>query len=308
MTQTLRLKNDRILRFDRMEMMGIVNVTPDSFYAGSRMMEEAGDQPPADDDGRLTAAEGRLEAAHQAAFAKAVQHIREGARMIDIGGESTRPGSAPVTEDEEISRICPVIEMIRKAYPEIVISADTYRAGTARYALQAGADLINDISGLTFEPALADEVADAGAGIILMHTGGRPDTMQDDPHYDDVVSEVYDFLRRQMAFAIARGIGWDQIMIDMGIGFGKTWEHNLQLLRSMDRFAELGCPHLLAVSRKSFIGSTLGRQDPEERLAGTLVLTAFGAEHGLAAARVHDVRENLDAARMAEALTGARER
>lgn len=286
MTQMLRLKNDRILRFDRMEMMGIVNVTPDSFYAGSRMMQEAGG----------------ADAAHEAAFAKAGQHIAEGAVMIDVGGESTRPGSAPVTGDEEIARICPVIERIRAEYPQIVISADTYRAETARAALQAGADLINDISGLTFDPDLADVVSEAGAGIILMHTGGRPDTMQDDPYYDDVVEEVCKFLRRQMDFAREHGIGPDQIMVDMGIGFGKTREHNIQLLRSIDRFAELGCPHLLAVSRKSFIGSTLGRQDPEERLPGTLAVTAFAAQHGIAAARVHDVRENLDAARMAEAL------
>lgn len=287
MAKTLRLKGGRILRFDRMEMMGIVNVTPDSFYAGSRTMGEDG-----------------LTAAHEAAFAKAGQYIAEGARMIDVGGESTRPGSAPVEASEEIARICPVIKRIREEYPEVILSADTYRAETAEAALQAGADLINDISGLTFEPALADVVSYAGAGIILMHTGGRPDTMQDDPHYDDVVREVYDFLHRQIDFAAARGIGRDQIMIDMGIGFGKTREHNLQLLRSIDRFDVLGCPHLLAVSRKSFIGSTLGRPDPEDRLSGTLAVTAFAAEHGVAAARVHDVKENLDAARMAEALTG----
>ncbi|MBQ9016248.1 MAG: dihydropteroate synthase [Firmicutes bacterium] len=287
MTQQLRLRNNRVITFERMEMMGIVNVTPDSFYAGSRTMGQDG-----------------LEDAWETACAKAGQHIAEGARMIDVGGESTRPGSAPVSEDEEISRICPVIERIRTEYPDIILSADTYRAGTASAALQAGADLINDISGLTFEPALADAVCDAGAGIILMHTGGRPDTMQDAPFYENVVEEVYDFLHRQMAFAVARGIGWDQIMIDMGIGFGKTREHNLQLLRSIDRFSDLGCPHLLAVSRKSFIGSTLGREDPEDRLAGTLAVTAFAAEHGIAAARVHDVKENLDAARMAEELTG----
>ncbi len=296
MKQVLRLRNDRMFAFTRMEMMGIVNVTPDSFYADSRMMRE---HEAAED-----APENTMEHAWEHALAKAGQYIEEGARLIDVGGESTRPGSDPVTAAEEIRRICPVIEGLRKKHPDIVISADTYRAETAEAALEAGADMINDISGLTFEPELADIVADYGAAIILAHTGGRPKTMQQDPQYKDVVKEVYHFLHQQRDFAAARGIGWDQIMIDMGIGFGKTREHNLQLLRHIDRFSSLGCCHLLAVSRKSFIGQTLDREDPSQRLAGTLAVTAYGAEHGIAAARVHDVMENLDAARMMEALKG----
>ena len=279
--QILRLRGGRILEFYHMEMMGIINVTPDSFFEGSRV------------PGR------------DAAFAKAEQFIREGARMIDIGGESTRPGSEPVDAEEEIARICPVIGKLREKYPDIVISADTYRAKTARAALESGADMINDISGLTFEPDLADAVAEAGAAIVLMHTGGRPKNMQEDPRYDDVVGEVRAFLERQISFAVSRGIGADQIMTDMGIGFGKTAEHNLALLRNIDRIQELGCPQLLAVSRKSFIGKFLGREDPGDRLAGTLAVTAFAAQHGVAAARVHDVKENLDAARMAEMLAEA---
>ena len=204
MKQELRLKEGRIFVFEQMEMMGIINVTPDSFYADSRMME------------------GSLEQAWDTAFAKAGQHIAEGAKMIDVGGESTRPGSAPVTAEEEIRRICPVIERIKKTWPEVFVSADTYRAETARAAIAAGADMINDISGLTFEPALADVIAEAGAAIVIMHTGGRPETMQQDPHYEDVTAEVHEFLRRQIDFALRRGIGRDQIMIDMGIGFGKT--------------------------------------------------------------------------------------
>ena len=285
MTQKLRLAGGRIITFEHMEMMGIVNVTPDSFYADSRM-----------------AGHGSLEDAWDAAFAKAGQHIAEGALMIDIGGESTRPGSSPVTAEEEIQRICPVIRRVRKAFPKAVISADTYRAKTGAAALDAGADMINDISGLTFEPELADVCAEAGAAIVLMHTGGRPQTMQEAPVYENVAAEVYSFLERQIDFATRRGIGRDQIMIDVGIGFGKTADHNLQLLRSIERFDALGCPHLLAVSRKSLIGKVLGREDPADRLAGTLAITAFAAERGLAAARVHDVKENLDAARMAEAL------
>ena len=302
MSYTLRLKNDRIITLDRMEMMGIINVTPDSFYEGSRMASE------------------------EAALAKAGQFLSEGALFIDVGGESTRPGSAPVTEEEEIKRICPVISRIRAKWPQAVISADTYRAGTARAALAAGADMINDISGLTFEPELADAVAEAGAAVVLMHTGGRPDTMQQDPHYEDVVAEVRAFLERQIEFAVSRGIGRDQIMADVGIGFGKTFEHNLALLRSIEQFnglgrlpgepEETGCPQLLAVSRKSFIGAALGEgmiaggaapagspRPTEARLAGTVAITAFAAERGVAVARVHDVKENLHAARMAELLS-----
>lgn len=285
MKQELRLKEGRIFVFEQMEMMGIINVTPDSFYADSRMME------------------GSLEQAWDTAFAKAGQHIAEGAKMIDVGGESTRPGSAPVTAEEEIRRICPVIERIKKTWPEVLVSADTYRAETARAAIAAGADMINDISGLTFEPALADVIAEAGAAIVIMHTGGRPETMQQDPYYEDVTAEVHEFLRQQIDFALRRGIERDQIMIDMGIGFGKTREHNLTLLRDIEKFEDLGCPHLLAVSRKSFIGSTLGREDPADRLPGTLAVTAYAAARGIAAARVHDVKENLDAARMTEVLT-----
>lgn len=285
MKQELRVKNNRVITFERMEMMGIVNVTPDSFYAPSRM--------------------GVGKDAVEQACAKADQYILEGARMIDVGGESTRPGAAPVTAAEEIARICPVIQRIHAEHPEVVISADTYRAETAEAALEAGADMINDISGLTFEPALADVVACAGAGVVLMHTGGRPQTMQNDPYYEDVVEEVYRFLHRQRDFALARGIGLDQIMIDVGVGFGKTREHNLKLIRNLRRFNALGCPHLLAVSRKSFIGSTLHQEDPQDRLAGTLAVTAFAAERDVAAARVHDVKENLSVARMVEALCEA---
>ena len=286
MKQRLRLKGGRVFTFERMEMMGIVNVTPDSFYA----------------DSRTSGAE--------EAFAKASEHIAEGARFIDVGGESTRPGASPVSAEEEIERICPVIRRIREAWPGLVLSADTYRAETARAALEAGADMINDISGLTFEPELADAAAEYGAALVIKHTGGRPETMQENPCYDDVVEEVYRFLEERIAFALSRGIGRDQIMTDAGIGFGKTAEHNLELLRHLDRFARLECPHLLAVSRKSVIGTVVGegRQtgggsvSAEDRLSGTLALTAFGAGLGIACARVHDVQENLDAARMAEAL------
>lgn len=290
MNKVLRLKNDRQIRFERMEMMGIVNVTPDSFYEGSRM-------------GSLAKA-----------IELAERHIAEGAVMIDVGGESTRPGSDPVEADEEIARICPVIEEIRKRHSDIAISADTYRAETAAAAFDAGADIINDISSLTFEPEVGRIVAEAGGAVILMHTPERPKTMQDEPHYYDVVAEVYEFLKSQAEYALSCGIERDRIMVDVGIGFGKNDEHNLALLRNIERFNELGYPQLLAVSRKSLIGRTLAgaaagpanaASEPlpaSDRLAGTLAITAYAAHHGLAAARVHDVKENLQAARMAEAI------
>lgn len=276
--QKIRLRNNRIFAFEHMEMMGIVNVTEDSFFAGSRAF------------------------GIEAALALAQRHIAEGARMIDIGGESSRPGAAPVSSSRERERVCPVVRILRERFPDIVLSVDTYHAETARAVLESGADMINDISGLTFEPEMAEVIAEAGAAVILMHTPARPDTMQDSPHYGDVVREVHGFLARQIAFARGKGIGRDQIMIDMGIGFGKSTRHNLSLLRNVRCFDDLGCPHLLAVSRKSVIGNVLGLTDPADRLPGTLALTAYGAAAGMAAARVHDVKANLEAARMREAL------
>ena len=290
----LRLAGSRVIEFQRMEMMGIVNVTPDSFFEGSRA------------DGAAKAME------------LVSKHVREGAAMIDIGGESTRPGSNPVEAAEEIQRICPVIKQVRSLYPSITISADTYRSQTAEAAIEAGAHIINDISGFTFDPDIASVIADAGAAAVVMHTGGRPDRMQESPEYGDVVEEVYGFLARQIEYGIKCGIGEDQMMIDVGIGFGKTDEHNLKLLKNIERFDDLECPHLMAVSRKSLIGRTLGalmdegdadetagKMIPaEERLAGTIALTSYGAMKGLEAARVHDVRENLQAARMIEAVMG----
>ena len=285
-------------------MMGIVNVTDDSFFEGSRV------------------------SGIEKAIELTDRHIEEGALIIDVGGESTRPGSAPVSEGEEIERICPVIEAIRNRYPDAVISADTYRAATARKAIASGADIINDISGFTFEPEIAGVIREEGVAAVIMHTGGRPDRMQDDPHYENVVEEVYGFLKRQIEYGESCGIDKDQMMIDVGIGFGKTDEHNLSLLKNIKRFESLGRPHLMAISRKSLIGRTLadacrenvsaragceaGGTDVKEplpaeaRLFGTAALTAYGAMMGLEAARVHDVRENIEAARMVEAVMAAR--
>ena len=272
------LRNGEIRDFDKIEMMGIVNVTPDSFFEGSRTLQT------------------------EDAVRRASEMIAEGAAFIDVGGESTRPGAEPVTPEEEADRVCPVISRIKQEHPEILLSADTYRAETARRAIESGADMINDISGLTFDKEMAGVIAEAGVPVIIMHINGRPDTMQDDPRYEDVVQDVYRFLEGQIGYAVSSGIGREKIIIDLGIGFGKTYEHNIQLLKDIDRFSELGRPHLLAVSRKSFIGTATGRSDPEDRLFGTTAVTAYGALHGIEIARVHDVKENLDAARMMEVL------
>ena len=272
------LKNGERKEFAHMEMMGIINVTPDSFFAGSRT------------------------AGTQAAVERADRLIQEGASFIDVGGESTRPGAEKVEIQEEISRICPVITAIRRRHPEVLLSADTYNAETARAAVEAGADIINDISGLTFDEHMASVVAETGVPVILMHTGGRPDVMQKNPHYDDVVQEVHDYLQRQIDYAVASGISREKIIIDLGIGFGKTFEHNMTLLRNIDRFADLNCPQLLAVSRKTFIGVLLDEKDPADRLYGPIAVTLYGQLHGIEMARVHDVKENYDAVRMMEAL------
>lgn len=273
-----RLKDGRKKEFDHMEMMGIINVTPDSFFAGSRTQGT------------------------EEALKRAEQLIEEGATFLDVGGESTRPGAEKVDIPEEIQRVCPVIAGIKEKHPDILVSVDTYNAETAKAAIEAGVDIINDISGMTFDENMASVVAEAGVPIIIMHTGGRPDVMQKDPHYEDVVQEVYDYLKRQIDYGVSAGIARDKMIIDLGIGFGKTYEHNMTLLRNIDRFAELDCPHLLAVSRKTFIGVLLEEQDPADRLFGTIAVTLYAKQHGLEMARVHDVKANYDAVRMMEAL------
>lgn len=273
------LKDGSKRKFDHMEIMGIINVTPDSFYAGSRTSDT------------------------EKSVERADKLIAEGATFIDIGGESTRPGAEKVSVEEEISRVCPVISAVKKRHPEILLSVDTYNAETAKAAIDAGVDIINDISGLTFDENMAKVAAEAGVPVIIMHTQGRPDVMQKNPYYEDVVSEVYNYLKRQKEYAVSEGIHPEKLIIDMGIGFGKTYEHNMALLRNIDRFADLDCPHLLAVSRKTFIGQLLGESDPADRLYGTIAVSLFAQFHGIELARVHDVKENFQAARMLDALT-----
>ncbi len=253
--------------------MGIVNVTPDSF------------------------SDGGLHADTESAVAHGRRLAAEGAAIVDVGGESTRPGSEPVAADDELARVVPVIERLAATTPAL-ISVDTTKAVVARAALDAGAGLVNDVTALRADPAMAALVAERGCPVCLMHMLGEPRTMQDDPRYGDVVGEVIAFLEERLAAAVAAGVREEQVLLDPGIGFGKTLEHNLLLLRHLDRIAALGRPLVLGASRKRFIGALLDAA-PLERVAGTVATTVLGLARGAAVVRVHDVRPNVEALRVA---------
>ncbi len=257
-------------------IMGVVNVTPDSFSDG----------------GRFLAADAALE--------QALTLVREGASIVDIGGESTRPGSEVVPEDEELRRVLPVVEALAGSVG-VPISVDTMKAGVARRALAAGAAIINDVSALRFDDAMVEVVVESGCPVCLMHMKGQPKSMQDDPRYDDVVDEVLRFLEERLAFALAQGVHEDQIMVDPGIGFGKTVAHNLALLDGLERFGALGRPVLLGASRKRFLGAILGNE-PTGRTIGTVATTVIGYLAGAHIFRVHDVKPNFEALRVALAV------
>jgi dihydropteroate synthase len=259
--------------------MGIVNVTPDSFSDGGQH---------ADTD---------------SAVAHALLLAAEGAAILDVGGESTRPGSDPVAANDELARVVPVIERLAAASPAL-ISVDTTKAVVAGAALDAGAVLVNDVTALRGDPAMAALVAERGCPLCLMHMLGEPRTMQDDPRYDDVVDEVVAFLEERLAFAVAAGVREEQILLDPGIGFGKTVRHNLLLLAHLDRIAALGRPVVLGASRKRFIGALLSAE-PGERAVGTVATTVLGLARGAAIVRVHDVRPNVEALRVAQAILDA---
>ncbi|WP_299911099.1 dihydropteroate synthase [uncultured Paracoccus sp.] len=246
------------LTLDRPRLMGIVNATPDSFSDGG-----------AYDPG-----------------AQALALIADGADILDIGGESTRPGAAEMPQDRELARILPVIDAARGRAP---ISVDTRKAGVARAALDTGAGMVNDVSGFDFDPALPGLVAEAGVPVCLMHAQGLPETMQEDPRYGDVLLDVYDALEARIDRAVQAGIRRDRIVIDPGIGFGKTEAHNLAILRRISLFHALGCPILLGVSRKRFIGTVGGAEVAADRGPGTLALTIEALAQGIQIHRVHDV-------------------
>ena len=258
------------LSMDSPRIMGILNVTPDSFSDGGLFDDPA------------------------AALAQAHTMIAAGADILDIGGESTRPSAVTVGNAEEIARTAPVIAAIR-AGSDVPISIDTRKADVAQAALAAGATLVNDVAAMTFDPAMADVTRAAGAPICLMHAQGDPATMQADPKYDDVLLDVYDFLAARIAVAEAAGITRDLIAVDTGIGFGKTMEHNLALLRGMSLFHGLGCPILLGASRKKFIG-TIGRApQARDRTAGSVAVALHGIAAGVQFLRVHDSFETRQA-------------
>jgi dihydropteroate synthase len=259
--------------------MGIVNVTPDSFSDGGAYLDPD----------------------------RAVDHALDlackGADILDVGGESTRPGSLPVTEGEELGRVIPVIRGLRKK-TGVLISVDTAKSAVARAALDAGADIINDTSALRSDPDMAGLVARSGAAVILMHMKGTPRTMQKSPRYDDLLGEVRSFLAERIRAAEAAGIPAERIIVDPGIGFGKTAEHNLTLLNRLDAFQDLGRPVCVGFSRKAFIGRVLGLP-PEERLEGTIATAVISVSCNAHILRVHDVGPVVKAVRMAEAIFGA---
>ena len=255
----------------RPRVMGIVNVTPDSFSDGGRFL------------------------AHDAALTQALKLIADGADILDIGGESTRPGAAPLPEGEEIARVVPLIAAIRAA-SDVAISIDTMKPAVARAAVAAGASIWNDVAALRFTPDAPEVAAALGCEVVLMHMLGQPGTMQDAPRYDDVVAEVEAFLLARALTAMTAGVARDKIWLDPGIGFGKTPAHNLALLAALPRFVALGYPILLGASRKRFIAALdpLGAE-AGERLGGSLAAHLHGASAGVAAVRAHDVRETAQA-------------
>lgn len=259
-------------------VMGICNVTPDSFSDGGKHYEL------------------------DKAVAAALQMETDGAAIIDIGGESTRPYSDPVATDEELSRVIPVIEALRGRL-KIPISIDTSKAAVAEAAIQAGAEIINDVTGLEGDPNMADVAAKSGVGVCVMHMKGTPQTMQDDPVYENVVEEIRGYLIARKQFCLGAGIEHDRICLDPGIGFGKTHQHNLDLLRGVHRFTDLESPILIGHSRKGFIGNVIGDKKAD-RTAGTLAVSLAVAAAGAHVIRVHDVKPTMDALKLFAASGG----
>ena len=260
----------------RTHLMGVLNITPDSFSDGGRFLD------PRD------------------AVEQALMMAEQGADIIDVGGESTRPGADSITVDEELRRVIPVIKRIVKK-TDIPISIDTYKSEVAAKALDAGAGMINDISALRFDPEMKKIASRYGVPVVLMHIQGTPRNMQDNPHYDNVIQEISDYLRESIQMAENSGIDEDKIIIDPGIGFGKRLEHNLEILKKLNKLESLGKPILVGLSRKSFIGKVLDLP-LGERLEGSLAALAVAIQNGAKIIRVHDVKESKRAARMVDAI------
>ncbi len=267
----------RTLSLQRPLIMGILNITPDSFSDGGRTLDPS------------------------EAFDRALQMEAEGADIIDIGGESTRPGAALIPVEEELARIIPVIRRLSAAL-NCAISVDTWKSAVAEKALEAGAEIINDISGLNFDPEMPGLASASGAGVVLMHSRGRPDKMQQNTAYDDLMLEVISSLRTSIELASEAGVSDKCIAVDPGIGFGKDAKGNLELLRRLSELSCFGLPILTGPSRKSFIGTTLNRSHTEDRICGTAAAVALSVEHGASILRVHDVKMMRDVADMTHAI------
>jgi len=264
---------ERALRLDQPHIMLILNMTPDSFSDGGVHQDDPG-----------------------AAVARALDSVARGAAIVDVGGESTRPGAKPVWEGDEIARVEPVIAQLAQA--GAIVSIDTRKGAVMTAALNAGAAIVNDVSALSYDPEAAALLAARDCPVVLMHHQGDPATMQQHPHYDDALIEVYDWLEERIAFAEAAGIARRRIIIDPGIGFGKKLRHNLQLLNGLALFHGLGCPILLGASRKRIIGALSNEAPVDERLGGSVALALHGAQMGAQILRVHDVPETLQAIRV----------
>lgn len=282
-TSTPWLIRDRTFTWgDRTYLMGILNITPDSFSDG----------------GQFNSVDRALEQARNL--------VHHGIDILDVGGQSTRPGAAEIGLNEELERVVPVIEAIRAdadaRLRQTPISVDTTRFEVARAAVKAGADIVNDISGGTFDRAMLSTVADLGIPIMLMHIRGTPATMQQHTDYSDLLGDIYDFLKHQIKDALAVGVQPGHIAIDPGLGFAKTYEQNLTLLRSLEKFRDLGCPILVGPSRKSFIGWILDQPDPQQRVWGTAAACCGAIAHGADILRVHDGAEMADVCRVADAI------
>ena len=265
-----------VLNFAAPKIMGVLNITPDSFSDGGNYNSR---------DKALSRIDGMAQ---------------NGADIIDIGGESTRPGAREVHYQEELDRILPVLEHALKQFPDLIFSVDTRKFEVAKAALETGAHIINDVSGLQKEPRIANLCSKYGAGLVIMHAQGSPENMQNEPQYRDVVKQVKQFLKKQQALARSRGV--KSIILDPGFGFGKTVEHNLTLTANINEFIDLGCPVLLGASRKSTIGRILGNRPVDDRLTGTLILHYHAVLKGAGILRVHDVKEANDANMMYDAL------
>ena len=275
-TFTLNWRNYSLELGQRTHVMGILNVTPDSFSDGGRYLERE----------------------------KAIEHgiamARDGADIIDVGGESTRPYSKKISIDEEMERVIPVIEALSQE-SNIPICIDTYKSEIAKVAMQAGASMINDISAFRFDPDLISVVQESGVPVILMHMKGTPDNMQDNPTYDDLIGEILDFLNSAVDRALSGEINKDMIIIDPGIGFGKTFDHNLEIIKTLTKFHSLGRPILLGTSRKAFIGHILDRE-VHDRDTGTMATIAAGVMNGAHIIRVHDVKKGVETVKVIDAI------